>query len=1848
MTSDENFERRVQERAQLRNKQKFEKINTEFLMQLVVVPLWTEGMIAALRLSAAEFRLAAQRSICELRETLEGQRFWVNDIQREEAKRWLYERSRGEEWLMQEVAYKVAKELLPERSVQHQTSSKQLSRKSIVEIVDLLMPVMPTTVTERKMLLDVALIPENSLLSQINLGEPPKVFVTQCVQQFDRFGEIEPGIPALARLLEIITPQMDSDQKEKAYTLRMILYPELMIAGFPPLVRRWAELASGIESGELTITAGRLRRRVRELVAEDNTAEALAWIEAGSYLAKVFGGELEDAVLLSTRQIELNYRRAQDGRHLKRFVARIEQIDAFERLMSEDNNVWALHYLGMGGVGKTMLLRYITAALAPKRNLPIVRIDFDHLNPDYPSRRPSLLLEELADELQVYTETTRGTRLFEEFERRVRRIREIHAKARKGITGDLDGNEFADVLRVFCDILRLMERPVLLILDTCEELAKVNPDGGMLPNVRATFEILERIHNAVPQIRVIFAGRRLLASEGMDWRAQLLPEQVKLPVRSYLLLHEIRGFTRQEAEHYLSDIPRGLREAILARSPDVGRAATLDSRSSSVLSPLQKRYNPFDLGLYADWAREDRKLTVERIRSGTTDPYVELRIIGRLGLPKLQALLPAIVLLRRFERSWLDLDDPLYQELCSQEWIDIQHDEALKTVFLEIDGHLYPRLQDYYRDSQRRGVLAAAAPKLAERLYTMVQDLRLSQLSISHIDAALRLLPAADAIELWRTVERRVADEAAWDWAMNVCERLLALEDSGQRLPWWTSVRATYISALLHTNRDYDAADDWGQMQHIASRNDEWLQMRTQFSTFDVLQNRQSSNVIEFPSSPSSLDWNGTQLYAGWLALLERVLEIAETNNGMLMFDINTTDVTLPRTLKVWSFTLFARLGALNGTDAELMWERALNALDDIEDTPQIWLDWRVPDALPARVRLEYLRHSTQHGERYWKVVAEALERKEFSTIDDERLAAFALSAQLGRGLVSREDLTKLLTRAPYNPRYRSVCRAHRVISPLRIVVASGLSAVGEVARACDVLDELIFQIQKSDPDPQTVDSIERIQVEIVVRWRLRDRYQHILNNYEQSLEIERRALAWRARVLIGAITTSESKVLEPQSAEELHAWWHAQSLLNEQEAHAAEQALTVAYKDITKRKDNDIADLTRAFLLLDRLESQYLIKADTHDLMLEVTQAIGSLVREQSMRVGGRIELARLGLRSRALNIVITEETSKKLDQVYELLGERTTAKLALEEGELLALRLPKEALVLLYYGADAFRQSNDPYGRFFAVALSALATLRLKETDVISILKFIVPLYDELRTLNPELPEWDKVSVLNDNLIPAHWHGWLVRLLTIRVGAASDEAALFSLSHMLLEEFGNLIPRELMISTVQRKLLATISPAKSRPMWQRVIIWSGIAAAVVAGYVAFGWLLNFLLPGITTSWWYLLLYVFVLIMGGIGSLAEEKLRPRLLWGISVALIGLIALGLWYLLVSFLIRILNLTFDPVTQVNISAAALLIVLMLATLITPLLNQIRRRTMHLQIIRSDDIILQETALRLRLIWPSLQTTTITGVDEVVKRLVDLRKQDTGYVYPLAFQGTDGEDVINLLENGNQKKPYFRYYQVEGALSGHAGTLDLWKRDDISAAVILSDIDKHIRAAAVTAYGNNTEFLQLGGKDYRQRFAEATYRYIYMVGTPIVTDSGLLFVVGTDILPSVSPNIAPLFIVQMPSTDAETEQTTTERQQTANLKKYGSQLFATGAYAVLVIPPLPSDSIIRLMNRMRSHLSNHNELSLQRLLKLQDSVHEELFELQLSMKNPQLYQDLKRSVMLFAHENKVKKGELLMRL
>ena len=74
------------------------------------------------------------------------------------------------------------------------------------------------------------------------------------------------------------------------------------------------------------------------------------------------------------------------------------------------------------------------------------------------------------------------------------------------------------LLDMFAGAVGQIPGRVVLILDTCEELAKMKADGSPQGAVEVTFKVLAQLHAKVKSLRVVFCGRRPLASVGAGWK----------------------------------------------------------------------------------------------------------------------------------------------------------------------------------------------------------------------------------------------------------------------------------------------------------------------------------------------------------------------------------------------------------------------------------------------------------------------------------------------------------------------------------------------------------------------------------------------------------------------------------------------------------------------------------------------------------------------------------------------------------------------------------------------------------------------------------------------------------------------------------------------------------------------------------------------------------------------------------------------------------------------------------------------------------------------------------------------------------------------------------------------------------------------------------------------------------------------------------------------------------------------------------------------------------------------------------------------------------------------------------
>src|SRR5262249_12003603 len=207
----------------------------------------------------------------------------------------------------------------------------------------------------------------------------------------------------------------------------------------------------------------------------------------------------------------------------------------------------------------------------------------------------------------------------------------------------------AGVVAAFAEFLAELPAPAVLVLDTCEELAKLYALGSSAPAIDRTFALLELLHRRSPHVRVVLARRRWLVPPPAGPVPAAGP---LLQPRPYLRVLEVGGFSRAEALGYLQARER-------ARStpgpgarppPDALRTALLD-RSMQRRDGEDTWHNPFELAGYCEWAFSEPDLDPEQLRSAPGDPYVERRIIGRLGEGPARAGLAVAAAFGRFDRD---------------------------------------------------------------------------------------------------------------------------------------------------------------------------------------------------------------------------------------------------------------------------------------------------------------------------------------------------------------------------------------------------------------------------------------------------------------------------------------------------------------------------------------------------------------------------------------------------------------------------------------------------------------------------------------------------------------------------------------------------------------------------------------------------------------------------------------------------------------------------------------------------------------------------------------------------------------------------------------------------------------------------------------------------------------------------------------------------------------------------------------------------------------------------------------------------------------------------------------------
>lgn len=1248
----------------------------------------------------------------------------------------------------------------------------------------------------------------------------------------------------------------------------------------PPAIIRWAEIAAQAEEGTEAV-AYWLDEKIERLVDAGDTGLALAWISTATMLLPILQGELAMSVLLGQRRVEMAYRQVQDQRHLQYFLQRPEQIDVFfKNLMvspqtadSKQESPWALHYVGIGGIGKTTLLRYITARLT-KDKIPVSRVDFDFLNPDYPSRRPGQLLIELAKELQSYGKSRQHETLFRTFQQQVVHFHEVLSSqpAPANPLANIHHPEFISVIQAFIGFLKSLTQPVVLILDTCEELAKFQPRGVSPPNIEATFDILERIHDQISTIRVVFAGRRLLVQQGANWEIdeQHLQEGQSFlrTKKSYLLLHEIQGFTEKEALDFLTmskklDISPDLQQAILQWSPDPGMSShirwnTIVVTATSTTPPAQ-RYNPFDVALYANWIQEDATVTAQRINEGTIDPYIEQRIVQRVRQPHVAALLPAVTLLQRFNKDMLRLAfdgddvalDEAFRDLGNLEWIEYHPED--KTTFLEIDRNLYPRLLAYYQHSDQNTLLASTRHRLRPALFDLVSRAPLDQLYIEYVEAALRLLQPEDSAELWDIVTQRLLQAGDWSKLRTITRRILDdSTTSGSNARTTTlsplatdtsiigihhraraAVRATFIAVLLHDQPEMRVDSYWNEVAHYADADPnplvaQWLFQRAIIGTIATIRITRElplheqllllwQIVQQFPrlseGEQISNSWYTEQLAASLCAALDALLEFTMSSNTSNTYKI----VPAPRLVADWATVLrkyqfskelqaFATMLAGRAMilhehwdEADALFRQANAALPKNEVRLQRWADWRIPDSLHDRVRLEIVRALPRHrfslsSETLLHWQQEAISR--LSTIDADRLVSYILTLRLAHGIVPKAELDTIAIHDVYHSQRQPACKAHRDIYPLFASRATALLAAGESTAALRIVNERIEAVAKTGLDLEnTVQTAEHTKARILRRMRAAKSEPVFVERLAFAKDMGDRIVIWPA-IALGYPPNQRLIPSAPNTDNlfHIHDWWRNSS--------ANKVTAALLQDSVSALQPQRFTTFVEGSLTLDVCEAQLIEGKKPKEHITEQFDFNVWLAHYPTHIERG----FRLWLRSIALQRAVPGGSKEIQNEWADRVGAHRIAELALREGEVLALRLPQNAEYLLNLAYQLFRKAGDPIGTFIASLCSTIAYIRAG-----------IPINDNTRqTLKNRLKEaYESLPHLSDlewipwnDLLHNHlkrinvqsdgngmlWQGWLERLVTCMLWLNEDNDALTRWRmYRLISQYREPLPLEL-----------------------------------------------------------------------------------------------------------------------------------------------------------------------------------------------------------------------------------------------------------------------------------------------------------------------------------------------------------------------------------------------------------------------------------------------------------------------
>lgn len=1125
----------------------------------------------------------------------------------------------------------------------------------------------------------------------------------------------EDGLDALASLVQSIASRVLAQPRDQH---------------MPTATWRWAFVASHATSTLPTLREA-FEHELDQALSQERPEEAWLWIEALQRVAEVVPGEATTLHQRAVRRLALFDRQRSDRAMLRGYLPRRAMFEAYRDLLTGPDGVWAMHYLGGGGVGKTMLMRALTSGtdehLPPGVVLPptvTARIDFDHINPDYPARRPGLLIAHLAEELRLKDDRLAAS---EAFALLFSKIALLHERVDSDRTPAADVEEMLEVFRWACESVASGGRRIVLLLDTCEELDRLGPSGSLPDSVERTFALLERLHEMMPALRVVLCGRRPLAGTYADGEVVV----AGMPERPWLRLHRVFAFSGDEARTYLQlmSVPEALVVPVLARSVAAASSATLGLPAGEA-SP---RYSPFSLSVYATWIAKQQDVDPARIVGDDVDHFVRIRILDRIHNEDVRRLLPHVALLGRFDDATLracvdiraDVADAVLREIAAQEWIDRQ-----AGGYYAVEPELRLRLWRYFEreetsalDAARRRVLPALWQRLDAGPVGEVPDEAVVQalLQLVHADRA-------SVLRAWHILDPRVTAGAESAWGVRVLGRVLADEaslgaevDPGARAACLT----TYAECVLREHGAAGTAELWATAwegaQHLTPPDvragvlvraaSGGLTCAAASLDLPAIERwaSQLSRLIEDPDVTVSAPSHLAPVIAAVMACLDAAerqadpLAPAPSAPWLASLTAVTAEVSHAPARAI-ALACAGRLAARHQEvhEARSRFEDALDAMTEPGDGQlPLCLQW--PRRLDAAswVSVESLR-----GLAGLEPVEDTLARFPLLMPVASEVAANRLEALRLRLTAAVRVPEAPPTGAAASPLIRpdDVAIADSlglaVVPPRAVALALDHVECGRPEEGLRLLAELA-SVATSARNTVVAVAVDRARIAAVTRMRLGEHgrlSRQLLAGASEVPLVERE----RMRAFIHGRTVNDESArplaeMTVVSLDDAHAIWRARRA---PDAKAREDLAAWGRRVLTGPPAGSDSEWARASAALDLIECAELGGVDRtgHGLTPISPEAWWS-------RFPAHPELAlRLWTRSAALGVSPGGPTT----QLVRRIGVRRAAAIAMEEGELLALRLPAHALRLLALALTWFEDASDALGIWQVTALLAITRVR------------------------------------------------------------------------------------------------------------------------------------------------------------------------------------------------------------------------------------------------------------------------------------------------------------------------------------------------------------------------------------------------------------------------------------------------------------------------------------------------------------------------------------------------------------